>query len=301
MLAAAGCDLLFMPDVSEIYPHGSERGARDRGARPVAHPRRRVPPGALRGREHRGRQAVPHRRARCRGVRREGLPAAAVIRRMVADLCLPVEIVGAPTVRDADGLAMSSRNQYLTAAERALAPRDLCDAAGGGARDCTAATANSPASSAAASSRWSDAGLRPDYFAVRRAVDLSRRRRRRASWWCSPRRAWARARLIDNRAARDRPSGRAPRHAARAPVRVSQRPRDMLAHQRRARRRGAPRARRAISRRAWRVAERHRDVAQPALVADAIDRRAAHALARTRARSSRTARSGAARRARGAP
>jgi pantoate--beta-alanine ligase len=41
---------------------------------------------------------------------------------MVADLCLRVEIVGAPTVRESDGLAMSSRNQYLDAGQRELAP-----------------------------------------------------------------------------------------------------------------------------------------------------------------------------------
>lgn len=47
----------------------------------------------------------------------------AVIRRFAAALHMPVEVVGVPTVREADGLAMSSRNQYLTAEERALAPQ----------------------------------------------------------------------------------------------------------------------------------------------------------------------------------
>jgi pantoate--beta-alanine ligase len=46
----------------------------------------------------------------------------AVVRRMVHDLSLPIDVVGCPTVREPDGLAMSSRNAYLTPAERAAAP-----------------------------------------------------------------------------------------------------------------------------------------------------------------------------------
>lgn len=45
-----------------------------------------------------------------------------VVSRMVADLDMPVEVIGCPTVREADGLAMSSRNVYLSAPERAMAP-----------------------------------------------------------------------------------------------------------------------------------------------------------------------------------
>ena len=45
-----------------------------------------------------------------------------VVKRMVADLLLPLEIVGVATVREADGLAMSSRNRFLSAEERAVAP-----------------------------------------------------------------------------------------------------------------------------------------------------------------------------------
>ncbi len=56
----------------------------------------------------------------------------AVIRRFVAALHMPIEILGIPTVRESDGLAMSSRNQYLTSEERTLAPqiyRQLCEVA----------------------------------------------------------------------------------------------------------------------------------------------------------------------------
>ncbi len=95
----------------------------------------------------------------------------AVIRRMTEDLDLPVRVVGVPTVREADGLAMSSRNGYLTPEERALAPalyRVLQEAAAviqRGSRDFAAVEHRSVAA-------LQGAGLRPDYFSVRRAADL---------------------------------------------------------------------------------------------------------------------------------
>lgn len=89
-----------------------------------------------------------------------------VIRRMARDLHLNVEIAGAPTVRESDGLAMSSRNQYLTETERAAAPalyaalREATERLRAGERDYDAIEA-------AGRRRLEAAGFEPDYFVVR--------------------------------------------------------------------------------------------------------------------------------------
>lgn len=122
MLAEAGCDLLFIPDVNEIYPQGQESATR------VVLPGvSDVLCGAVRPGHFIGVTSVV---ARLFGIvqpdaavfGRKDFQQLAIIRRMVADLCMPIEIVGAPTVRAADGLALSSRNQYLSPEERARAP-----------------------------------------------------------------------------------------------------------------------------------------------------------------------------------
>ncbi len=95
-----------------------------------------------------------------------------IIRRLQADLHYPVEIVAGPTRREEDGLALSSRNQYLSSAERKLAPTLYCavsecgDRLRAGMRDYAALEAHGMA-------RLVAAGFRPDYFAIRNADDLS--------------------------------------------------------------------------------------------------------------------------------
>lgn len=94
----------------------------------------------------------------------------AVIRRMARDLDVPVEILGGPTIREADGLAMSSRNVYLMPEERRTAPmlKKVLDAAAEIARQGMPL----PAIEAEACRRLSEAGFVVDYVAIRDALTL---------------------------------------------------------------------------------------------------------------------------------
>jgi pantoate--beta-alanine ligase len=96
-----------------------------------------------------------------------------VIRRVVQDLNLPVAIVGAPTVRAEDGLALSSRNRYLTADERAIAPQ-LYRALDRARRRIEAGEVDVAGIEAEGLDALRAAGIRPDYFEVRTADRLAR-------------------------------------------------------------------------------------------------------------------------------
>ena len=88
----------------------------------------------------------------------------AIVRRMVADLNVPSEIVGVPTVREPDGLALSSRNTRLTKEERALAPalyRALCHA-----RELIAAGERRPATITQRAVSGLPHGVRMEYFEI---------------------------------------------------------------------------------------------------------------------------------------
>jgi len=95
-----------------------------------------------------------------------------VIRRMTEDLSLPINIVTGSTVREDDGLAMSSRNAYLTNAERDIAPalHRAIEKAGEELRDGRRDFDNMEQQ---AHDLLLEAGLQPEYVAIRRALDLS--------------------------------------------------------------------------------------------------------------------------------
>jgi len=130
MLAAAGCDLLWIPDAEDIYPPGfattvSVKGLSDRWEGEVR-------PGHFDGVATVVAKLLCAIRPDIALFGEKDFQQLAVIRRMTQDLQIGVEILGVPTVGDTDGLALSSRNAYLSADERRRAvelPRALNEAA----------------------------------------------------------------------------------------------------------------------------------------------------------------------------
>lgn len=170
-LTAAGCDLLFTPTVAEMYPNG------------MAGQTRVLVPGVSEG------LCGARRPGHFEGVAtvvcklfnmvqpdlavfgEKDYQQLAVIRTLVRDLNLPIDIQGAPIVRAEDGLALSSRNGYLSAEQRAVAPalyrglRQLADRLVAGETDHAALIAEAQRAQQAA-------GFRPDYLEIREAFSL---------------------------------------------------------------------------------------------------------------------------------
>ena len=94
-----------------------------------------------------------------------------VIRRMATELCFPIEIVGVPTVRETDGLAMSSRNQYLNKSQRQQAAQ-IFQTLDWIRKQLQNGEHDFPALEAEAFNKLQDAGFTPDYVAIRRADNL---------------------------------------------------------------------------------------------------------------------------------
>src|SRR5690606_236883 len=201
LLESLGVDLLFAPLAEEVYPRGMESTARVHvpGLEDILC-------GAFRPGHFMGVATVV---AKLLNLVQPDLAVFGekdyqqlmIIRRAVEDLCMPSQIVGVPTMREAEGLAMSSRNRYLTNEQRAVAPRifEALDAARreieGGARDYERIEREGL-------ERLRSAGFRPDYFEIRDANTLDRPGEQSRDLVVLTAARIGRARLIDNVRAR---------------------------------------------------------------------------------------------------
>ncbi|MEA2467009.1 MAG: pantoate--beta-alanine ligase, partial [Thermoleophilaceae bacterium] len=167
LAAGLGADVLFAPPVEEVYPPGFSTSVGVDGLTAVldGHPSRRGSghfDGVTTVVTKLFNMAQPH--AAYFG--QKDAQQALVIKRLVRDLDIPVEIVVVPTVRDADGLALSSRNAYLTEEERerALALSRALDAAN---REVAAGRRDAQSVLAAASRELDARGIEPEYLELR--------------------------------------------------------------------------------------------------------------------------------------
>jgi pantoate--beta-alanine ligase len=121
LAGGAGAHLVFAPTTEELWPESPRTSVRVEGLTEVME-------GSSRPGHFDGVATIVAKLCALAGpcwayFGEKDYQQLAVIRRLVADLSLPVKVIGCPTVRDTDGLALSSRNAYLTATERAVAPR----------------------------------------------------------------------------------------------------------------------------------------------------------------------------------
>ena len=170
-LLAAGCHLLFHPDVAEIYPHGM--GDQTRVSVPGVS---EGLCGASRPGHFEGVATVVTKlfnmvQPDLAVFGEKDYQQLAVIRALVQDLNMPIQIIGAPTQRAEDGLALSSRNGYLSDEQRAAAPtlyrglQTIAEELRRGARDYARLIETTQA-------QQRTAGFIPDYLEIRNAVTL---------------------------------------------------------------------------------------------------------------------------------
>lgn len=171
LLQRAKVDLLFVPDIETMYPFGTDN------ATSVTVPALSdVLCGSFRPGHFEGVTTVVSRlfglvQPDVAVFGQKDYQQQLVIRRMATDLSMPVEIVTGPTVREEDGLAKSSRNQYLTEEEREIAPRlfavisEVGEALAAGDRDIDRLEKN-------AQQQLEASGFEPEYISIRRADNL---------------------------------------------------------------------------------------------------------------------------------
>jgi len=197
LLQEARCDLLFAPSVADMYPSGGDqrtvimvRGLSD------------ILCGQFRPGHFDGVATVV---AKLFGIiapdvavfGEKDYQQLLVVRDMTLDLALPVEVIGAPTVRAADGVALSSRNRYLSADERARAPL-IYQSLSQVVRSMHDGRGDFGELARAGRQMLESAGMSVDYFAIRNAADLSEASADSTELVAMTAVHLGRARLIDN-------------------------------------------------------------------------------------------------------
>jgi pantoate--beta-alanine ligase len=197
LLAAQGVDVLLLPTVDEMYPLGVA------GSTIVDVPELSgILCGAVRPGHFQGVATVVVKllnlvQPDVAIFGEKDYQQLTIIRRSVEDLCLPVKIVGAPTVRAEDGLALSSRNRYLSEPERAIAPL-VYRALDRARRRLESGDADLAGIQREGLESLRAAGFRPDYFEVRMAGTLAEPRGQDVDVVVLTAARLGRARLIDN-------------------------------------------------------------------------------------------------------
>lgn len=171
LLRSLQAELLFAPEVQDIYPQGQESTARVHvpGLEDILC-------GAFRPGHFMGVATVVTKllnlvQPDVALFGEKDFQQLMIIRRAATDLCMPVEIVGVPTTREADGLAMSSRNRYLLPEQRAVAPK-IFEALEHARTAVESGSTEYTGLEKTGAEALIQAGFRPDYFAIRDAHTL---------------------------------------------------------------------------------------------------------------------------------
>jgi pantoate--beta-alanine ligase len=190
-----GVDIVFAPPVEEVYPDGFDTNVEVGGlTEPLD--------GAARPGHFKGVTTIVTKLFNMIGpdvayFGQKDAQQALVVSKLVRDLNMPVRIEVCPTVRETDGLAMSSRNAYLSAAERERALA-LSRALRAAERTVAKGELGAAAVIAAARRELDEAGIEPEYLELRRTTDLTPAERVNGSTLLAVAARVGRARLIDN-------------------------------------------------------------------------------------------------------
>ena len=170
-MADVGCDLLFAPEVTTIYPFGAQHSVSLRVPQITEMLEGAHRPGHFDGVATVVCKLLNLVQPDVAVFGQKDYQQLKVIERLVRDLALPLRVLSAPILRAADGLALSSRNQYLSARERERAP--LIHATLVQMRGLLAAGHAWAVVERVASAQLVRAGFAPDYTAIRCADDLA--------------------------------------------------------------------------------------------------------------------------------